>query len=374
MIDEILAACRGGSLPQAHSRGADRPTVLEEGRRPLPRVDPRSLTAPGGSLRADDPLYLERAADTVAGDLARKHGVTLVVKAPRQMGKSSLLIRYLVASRNAGVTTAFIDFQVLSQDDFASYPAFLTRLAAVIHRALRLERSLLPASIATQQDFTWFMEDAVLAVVKGPLVLAFDEVDRLLGRPYQSDFFTMLRLWHNNRSDPTQDRWSNVSLALVISTEPYLLITEADRSPFNVGTTIELKPFSNADCQRLNAAHGSILSERQVNDLWQLIEGHPYLTRLAFYRLTAPDAVGFDALVATAAEDRGPFGEHLRAMLFRLHGRPQLLEGLRQIVARGTTADDDVYYRLFGAGLVRRDAGRIAPANRLYAQFFTAVL
>ena len=214
----------------------------------------------------------------------------------------------------------------------------------------------------------------MLPSVKGPLVLAFDEVDRLLGRPFQGDFFTMLRLWHNSRSDPTQDRWSNVSLALVISTEPYLLIAEADRSPFNVGTTIELKPFSNADCQRLNDAHGSILNERQVTELWQLLEGHPYLTRLAFYRLTAPDAVGFDALVSTAGEERGPFGEHLRAMLFRLHGRPQLLEGLRQILARGTSADDDVYYRLFGAGLVRREAGRIAPANRLYAQFFKTVL
>ena len=81
--------------------------------------------------------------------------------------------------------------------------------------------------------------------MKAPLTLAFDEVDRVLGRSYQSDFFSMLRLWHNRRAEPLS-AWEDVDLALVIATEPYLLIDSKDRSPFNVATPIEPQAFDRA--------------------------------------------------------------------------------------------------------------------------------
>ena len=71
-----------------------------------------------------------------------------------------------------------------------------------------------------------FIEDAILAHVPEPTTFAFDEVDRILGRPYQCDFFAMLRMWHNNRAQPLSV-WESVDLALVIATEPYLLIDAA---------------------------------------------------------------------------------------------------------------------------------------------------
>ena len=32
------------------------------------------------------------------------------------------------------------------------------------------------------------------------MILAIDEVDRLFSSPFSSDFFAMLRHWHNNRA------------------------------------------------------------------------------------------------------------------------------------------------------------------------------
>jgi hypothetical protein len=373
VLAEIGTALAGGMLPQsAEVSGPHTPT--EGSRRPLPKVDPRALTVPGGTLPSDDPLYVAREADKVTSMLATAPSAsTLVIRAPRQMGKSSLLIRYLTAALAAKKAVAFIDLSVLTQEDLSTYAAFLGRLATVLHRALRLDRSHAP-SVANQQDFIWFIEDVVRAAVGGPLVVAFDEADRLLGRPFQADFFTMLRLWHNNRSNPFLDVWRSVDLALVVSTEPYLLIPEADRSPFNVGRTVSLDGFTLAQCQSLNEAYGALLEQPQVSALWKLVAGHPYLTRLAFYRLTSPDPVPFDTLMRTADDERGPFGDHLRALLSRLHRKTALIDGLRQVIARGTAPTDDAYYRLQGAGLVRRDEGRVVAANALYASFFGRVL
>ena len=64
-------------------------------RRPLPAKDPRILRAPRGALRPDDPFYIRRKADQRIDTAAPRPGETLVIMGPRQVGKSSLLIRYL---------------------------------------------------------------------------------------------------------------------------------------------------------------------------------------------------------------------------------------------------------------------------------------
>jgi len=79
-----------------------------------------------------------------------------------------------------------------------------------------------------------------------------------------------------------------------------------------------------------------------------------------------------DALLNNAVEPDGPFGDHLRALLPRLrrYGSKDLLAAMRQVCQYGTVSDDDTFYRLRGAGLVRREGIRVVPANRLYHRFF----
>ena len=138
------------------------------------------------------------------------------------------------------------------------------------------------------------MERRVLGAISGEVAIVFDEVDRILGRPYQRDFFAMLRGWHNRRS--SHPSWEQLNLTLVISTEPYLLIDSADQSPFNVVPPIELKPLSRDQLGELNGLHGSILNGRELDDLYMLIGGQPYLGRLAFYRLSTGQRLTFNEL------------------------------------------------------------------------------
>lgn len=330
--------------------------------------DVRAAAIPGGTIRPNDFYYVRRSQDDVVEMLARESGHTLVVKGARQMGKSSLLLRYLSECQKAGKQIGFVDFSVFSDAELSDYEAFLHNFALVLTHRLQAE-STPEVPIHSQFAMFQFLERQVLESVSGPVVIALDEVDRLYGRPYQTDFFSMLRLWHNSRS-PLSPNWESLDLAMAISTEPYLLVREADRSPFNVGLLVEMAPFERDAFDELNGKYSGVLTTQQAEELWNLLRGHPYLTRMAYYRLTAPDKITFNELVARAADDRGPFGDHLRALLVKLHEDIDLMKGMQQVIATGTLPDRDLYYRLYGAGLVREDNGRVNPSNLLYARYF----
>lgn len=172
---------------------------------------------------------------------------------------------------------------------------------------------------------------------------------------------------------PTAYVWESVDLALVIATEPYLLINVADQSPFNVSVPIPLQGFSREALDWLNAAYGDALNPRDLDILFDLLAGQPYLTRLALYYIVGPPAMSFADLTAQATSSEGPFGDHLKALLLKLEHHPGLLDALRQAIGNETLPDEETYYRLRGAGLVNRDDSRIRPANTLYARFFSEV-
>jgi AAA domain-containing protein/TIR domain-containing protein len=372
ILEAILQVAGSGSeRPGATPTG---PALPEDFRRPSPRVDLRAVVAPGGSMRTTDPLYIEREADVEVMDFAERAGETVVLKAPRQMGKSSLLKRYLLKCQQSGKRTALIDLSIFSDFDLADYSRFLTCLAVDLRDKLGLTEGDRPR-IESQPDLMYFVEQKVLATLREPVVIAFDEVDRVLGQPYQVSFFSMLRYWHERRSDPGQEAkgWPRLDLALSISTEPYLLIDDAMRSPFNVRAPIELRPFTQVECRDLNARCGNPLSEDDAGTLHRWLGGQPFLTRLAYYHLGRKNGLDFTGLERAAQEDGGPFRDHLGSLLRKLRKNPSLdlLGAMKQVIAHGT-APSGAFERLAGAGLVRREGERILPANELYQSFFRA--
>jgi hypothetical protein len=331
------------------------------------------ITLPSGAMSCDNPLYIKREADVYTMVAAQQVAETIIIKAPRQMGKSSLLISYLAACRKADKKTVLLDLASLFTDqEMADYPTFLMMLAQEIWEQLGQSPQAVPPRLRSQREMIKYLERFLLDAVDGPVVIAFDETDRVLGRDYQSDFFSMLRFWHNQRADP-QTNWDRLGLALVISTEPYLFIKDVLRSPFNVGLNIGLRLFNEAECRHLNRLYRARLTKSELGLLMELLNGHPHLTHLALYALTGPNAVDFSTLLRRAAERDGPFGTHLRALEYRLMDDvgQRLLATMKQIVndVKKAVSRDD-FYRLHGAGLVREDGPRVVPTNQLYARFF----
>jgi hypothetical protein len=370
LLQAILDVAGGRNTPPTAAISEPR-ALFEDFLRPAPRADLRNVVAPGGAIKPDDPFYIQRAPDLEILECARRHGETVIIKAPRQMGKSSLLKRYLRECQLVGKRTALMDLSLLSNVDLADYSRFLTCLAEDIVSQLGITPSG-QVEIPNQPKMTYFLQRQVLAVVQEHIVLAFDEVDRVLGQDYQIGFFSMLRYWHERRTDTPSSAWSRVDLALIISTEPYLLIDDALQSPFNVTPPIQSHPFTLEECRVLNRHYGEPLNEAQFTMLQELLNGHPYLTRVAYYHLTRKSGLKFDALMQRAAAPDGPFGDHLRALLVKLRPKPDLSAALQQAISKGTVPNDDAFYRLKGAGLCRKEGDRIVPANQLYARFFGA--
>jgi hypothetical protein len=315
-------------------------------------------------------FYIEREGDALSRASIDRQGVTITIKAPRQLGKSSLLVRTMEQAAAAGKVVAFLDFQLLDYDTLESPEVFFRNLCHWLTDELDLPDEVdrfWEKRLGHVQLCTNYIRRHVLHHVDGSLVLAIDEADRMFGCPFRSDFFGMLRSWHNGRRPGKP--FKRLDLALVISTEPHFLIDDLNQSPFNVGQVIELTDFTPDQVRDLNARHDYPFSDGALERLLNLIGGHPYLMRRALY-LVASGQIGAEALLVSAARDDGPFGDHLRRHLFRFSDEPDLRRTMAQIVAHNQCSDDLHFFRLRGAGLVRRVGSDVVPRYALYAEYF----
>jgi hypothetical protein len=376
LLQELEAALQGGKLPLAfdqlpeslytppHSPVSPGPELVA----PQPSARPVLLELPEGTMPSDSLFYIERVHDAVALATIARRGVTITIKGPRQVGKSSLLMRVCTTARQQGKHVAFLDFQQL-RPLLADADAFFRQFAMLLTYRLRLEdRSAEFWQISLPNPFrcTEYMSQYLIPTLRQPLVLAMDELDSVFDTDFRTDFFGMLRSWHNNRAvDPM---WKQVDLALVTSTEPYYFIDDLNQSPFNVGEVIELQPFSVEQVAELNRRHETPLTPEQVTQLAQLVDGHPYLVRRALF-LVASKRISAVDLFAQATQEQGPFGDHLRSLLTRLSNKPELLDGLRQVL-QSQSCPNEVFFRLRGVGLVRRNQNQVMPSSQLYATFF----
>ncbi len=123
-------------------------------------------------------------------------------------------------------------------------------------------------------NFERFIRRAVLGRSNGPLVWAMDEVDRLFATPFGTEFFGLLRSWHNERAlDPTGP-WSALTIAIAYATEAHLFITDMNQSPFNVGTRLTLEDFTQVQVAELSRRYQNpIKSQDELKPVYRLVGG-----------------------------------------------------------------------------------------------------
>ncbi len=296
-----------------------------------------------------------------------------------------LLIRTLEKAVEAGKRAVFLDYQLIERDALTDADKFYRRFCDWVTDELEMENRVAEfwdSPLGNSQRCTRYFSRYLLKELDRPLVLAMDEVENLFDTPFRSDFFSMLRSWHNARANVATPVWKRLDLALVTSTEPYQLIENLNQSPFNVGEVINLEDFTRQQVADLNQRHGSPLSDDEERLLMNLLNGHPYLTRRALY-LVATGRAGVADVFAQATDDRGPFGDHLRyhlfrvhdkgdlvAGLFRVHDKGDLVAGLCEVMRRNTCDDETIFFRLRGAGLVQRSGQSAQMRCPLYEGYF----
>lgn len=369
LLRELLDVIGRDSIPASGPVG---PPAVSAAHLPPPYAAP--LPVPGGTLDVDDPWYLPRPTDATALSLIRQPGQTLTIKGPRQMGKSSLLMRTISAGMDLGKSVALLDFQLVDEDGKAHADLFFRRFASWVAEQLNLPDSVdtfWNTGYSSPQNCTRYVEQRILEPLGGPCIVAIDETDSIFQTTFSQDFFSMLRSWHNRRADPTRRSWKKLDIILSTSTEPQFFIDRPHESPFNVGVTLRLEDFQPDQVARLNALHPRPLAPDDVDRLYSLVRGHPYLTRKALYMAAgSTPTCSVDELFATAKDDRGPFGDHLRDYLLRLQRKTDLIPAIRQVVDGRALTDELAIYRLEALGLVRRDGHKVTPRCELYAGYF----
>lgn len=337
---------------------------------PQPVAEPE---LPMGQVELASAFYVERPSiDERCYEAIAKPGALIRIKAPRQMGKTSLMARILQQSTILGYRTVPLSFQLADSKIFTDLDQFLQWFCAVVALELQLPDRLSDywnGIFGSKVSCKSYFERYLLAKIPEPLVLGLDEVDRVLQYPeLTADFFGLLRAWHEEAKN--REIWRKLRLVVVHSTEVYVPM-DINQSPFNVGLPIELPEFKPEQVQDLAQRHGLNWGASEIENLMAMVGGHPYLVRLAFYHITRQE-ITLPQLLETAPTDGGLYSDHLRRHLWNLSQHPELVAALYKAVCAESPLQLESIpgFKLHSMGLVHLRGNEVTPRCNLYREYF----
>jgi protein SERAC1 len=338
---------------------------------------PIYLETPGGKIPLNSPLYMRREPwESLSLEEIKKDAGLIRIRAPRQTGKTSLLVRINDHARQQGYTIVSLSFQALEESFFTDLGQFLQTFCHFIGDALKVpgtkvetywaENNKNSAKITCSNCF----RDRLLSAVPGVLVLALDEVDVLF--PYAKiagEFFQMLRFW--NEEGKEKEDWARLRLILTHSTEVYVAM-KVNSSPFNIGLPVELTGFGAKEVTELAKRHQLDWQEEEVEELMAVVGGHPYMVRLAMWHL-AQGLLSFAQIIESAATDAGIYSEHLGRLLGILEDYPPLKEAFITVIRseQPISLEKTLSFKLHGMGLITKNGNLVSLRYpRLYRPYF----
>jgi predicted DNA-binding protein YlxM (UPF0122 family) len=345
---------------------------------------------PEGPVPLGSKFYAERPPlESDAYQEISQPGALLRIKAPGQMGKSSLINRIRDYAMQQGYRSVSLNFRSASIDDFASIDQFLYWFCAVIADELELEDELdaywKSSTTASNRKCTKYFKHSLLRKnekqeEKGEqreednttLLLCLDNVDRIF--QYQKiaeDFFGLLRSWHEQSKAGGPDKdWTKLRMVISYTKEVYVPL-KINCSPFNVGIQITVPPFESAQVADLALRHRLYWSDKELQQVMEFLGGHPYLVRMALFRL-ARQEIELAGFLNSAATEAGLYSEYLKDLLLSLRDNPALVETMRQIVASPTPIriDTELGFKLTSLGVVRHVGNGTQVFCELYRTYF----
>ena len=337
---------------------------------PMPSAEPE---IPGGQIDVASTFYIERPPieERCYQTILQPSGL-IRIKAPRQMGKTSLMARILHHAALEGYRTVTLSFQLVDKEVFSNLKKFLKWFCAYVGRELRLPNQLddyWDDIFGSKVNCKDYFEKYLLAQIDHPLVLGLDEIDRVFQYPdIAEDFLGLLRAWHEESK--RRAIWKKLRLLVVHSTEVYIPMN-INQSPFNVGLPIDLPEFNPQQVKDLASRHNLNWSEQEVGKLMSVIGGHPYLVRVALYHISKQD-LSLEDLPENVMTETGIYSDHLRRHLWNLEEYPELVTAMRNIVSENYSRNltGMLGFKLDSLGLVKWQGNKYYPKCELYRQYF----
>lgn len=332
------------------------------------------LELPLDSVPLGSTFYVERKPHEARCYQEILHTSSFIrIKAPRQMGKSSLMHRILNYAQEQDLQTALIHLQQAESSILDDLERFLQWFCSNLARQLGLKANLAEywdEFLGAKMSCTYYLQEYILGNCDRPLVIALEEVNEVIEHPATAqEFLTLIRFWHEKtKTDPS---FQQLRLIMVHSTEIYIPL-DINQSPLNVGLRIELQPFDRQQVTDLVARHGLQLTDPELEQLMALTGGYPYLTRRALYHLARQD-LSFPELLTTAATDGGIYSDRLHSHLRALENKPELIEQFK-IVLQATEAiqiEQIAGFKLQSMGLIEIQGNLVRVSCDLYQRYFS---
>lgn len=248
-------------------------------------IESQSIYQVGGSLHNDCPSYVTRQADT---DLyqALKRGDFCYVLNSRQMGKSSLLVRTRHRLQAEGMRCVTLDMTVIGSEDITPMQWY-KGIFVELWRGFGLLKYM-PFKVWWQeqgelsfvQKLNQFLVEVLLPNFPDKNFCIFiDEIDSILSLPFSvNDWFAFIRFCYNQRA--TDAEYKRLNFAIFGVANPSDLISDRTRTPFNIGTAIELSGFTLEETKPLQKGLNisNFTTEILMQEILNWTGGQPFLT------------------------------------------------------------------------------------------------
>ena len=333
---------------------------------------------PSGPVSLYSKLYIPRPPieELVNQEISRP-GCMIRIKAPKGSGKTSLKFRLLDYAKSLSYYTVHLDLNLVDTDKFLDLDVFLRWLCCIISKSLNIEPQLdecWDEEIGSKLSCTLYFQAYILEALNSPLVLSFNELNRVFEYPQLAqEFLPLLRSWHENSQ--YNQVWQKLRLVVDYSTDIYVPLN-VNHSPFNIGLPIQLPEFTLEQIKELATRYG--LDWQQGNEaerLMEVIGGQPALVNIALYHLSQEE-LNLEQLLAEANTERGIYRHHLREKLDYLQRNSGLAAIFSEILTAQTAVNlpPTVAYKLESLGLVELTSEGAIVSRELYSSYFSQYL
>lgn len=316
----------------------------------------------------------------------KEDGALVRIKGIKGSGKTWLLEKVIIpAAKREGYLTVSLDFRKSPNLDNFELDKKLEQLLIWLCKQIQKELGLNldfnkiwdkmddPKSNATN-----YLEKIFAEIDSKILLIGLDELENIFNNPSISiDFCDLLRAWAEecNRGNTNSYLWKQVRIAVLHSREKYAKFDIDSSGLAGAGKYFELNDvYDENQIKALIIEKKLNWSQKNIDDLLQLVGGYPDLINQAFKRAKILNLTAED-LIQKAHTDEGIYADDLRLLMVTLNNKPNLKQAFKTVIESSSPvkiSDPLHIFHLESMGLVKLNGDKVSPRCELYRKYFAS--